>query len=190
MQGCWGVTPGKWICGLRTTRTTLSPCGFVKSLYREVRLPLDRLFFLPSLALSNGMRCERNWSIVRRIGNGQVSGGGNGGTRIKSAGLAGGPCHSRDDGWNLSTFRKRRRNWRHFDAVENEANRSVERNGLPVQRRNLASNQRFVHQDAQGRRTHRLRNWTRPRFIFPLGRQCPRPHRGDFFSGELLFSGW
>jgi uncharacterized RDD family membrane protein YckC len=46
MQGRWGVTPGKWICGLRTVRTTLSPCGFAKSLYREVLLPLDNLFFI------------------------------------------------------------------------------------------------------------------------------------------------
>ena len=46
IQGRWGITPGKWLCGLRVVRTTLIPCGFAKSLYRELLLPLDNLYFL------------------------------------------------------------------------------------------------------------------------------------------------
>ncbi len=35
-QGTWGMTPGKWICRLRTVRTSLRPCGFARSLAREI----------------------------------------------------------------------------------------------------------------------------------------------------------
>ena len=38
LQGCWGITPGKWLCGLRTLRTTLRPCGIARSLVRELML--------------------------------------------------------------------------------------------------------------------------------------------------------
>ena len=40
-QAVWGVTPGKWLCGLRTVRTTLRPCGFARSLAREVVFFVD-----------------------------------------------------------------------------------------------------------------------------------------------------
>jgi len=46
VQGCWGLTPGKWCCGLRTLRTTLRPCGFARSLVREVVLFVDACNFL------------------------------------------------------------------------------------------------------------------------------------------------
>ncbi|MEK6258400.1 MAG: RDD family protein [Planctomycetota bacterium] len=45
-QARWGVTPGKWLCGLRTLRTTLKPCGFARSLVREVVLAVDACHFL------------------------------------------------------------------------------------------------------------------------------------------------
>jgi len=41
IQGKWGVTPGKWCCGLRVFQTTLKPCGFLRSLTREVTLAFD-----------------------------------------------------------------------------------------------------------------------------------------------------
>ncbi len=41
VQGKWGVTPGKWCCGLRVFQTTLKPCGFLRSLTREVILAFD-----------------------------------------------------------------------------------------------------------------------------------------------------
>ena len=40
-QGICGVTPGKWICGLRTLRTNLRPCGFARSLAREIVFFVD-----------------------------------------------------------------------------------------------------------------------------------------------------
>ncbi len=43
-QGYWGVTLGKWICGIRTVRTTLRPCGFLRSLLREILILVDTIF--------------------------------------------------------------------------------------------------------------------------------------------------
>ena len=34
-QARWGITPGKWLCRLRTVRTSLRPIGFARSLARE-----------------------------------------------------------------------------------------------------------------------------------------------------------
>ena len=59
VQGRWGVTPGKWCCGLRTVQSTLKPCGFARSLAREVVLWVDACGFLcwtpgiVSIALTN-----------------------------------------------------------------------------------------------------------------------------------------
>lgn len=41
IQGRYGVTPGKWCCGVRVLRSTLRPCGFARSLVREVVLSVD-----------------------------------------------------------------------------------------------------------------------------------------------------
>ena len=46
VQGICGRTPGKWCCGLRTLRTTLKPCGFSRSLVREVVMCVDVCNFL------------------------------------------------------------------------------------------------------------------------------------------------
>lgn len=40
-QARWGVTPGKWCCGIRTLRATLKPCGVARSLVREVVICVD-----------------------------------------------------------------------------------------------------------------------------------------------------
>lgn len=40
-QGVWGVTPGKWCCGIRTMQTTLKPCGLARSLVREIVMCVD-----------------------------------------------------------------------------------------------------------------------------------------------------
>ncbi len=40
-QAKWGVTPGKWLCRLRTLRTSLRPCGFARSLAREIVFFVD-----------------------------------------------------------------------------------------------------------------------------------------------------
>ena len=44
VQGRFSVTPGKWICRLRVVQTSLRPCGFAKSLLREVLLFVDNLY--------------------------------------------------------------------------------------------------------------------------------------------------
>ena len=46
IQGIWGITPGKWLCGLRTLRTTLRPCGIARSLVRELLLAIDSTYLL------------------------------------------------------------------------------------------------------------------------------------------------
>ncbi|WP_373653049.1 RDD family protein [Schlesneria sp. DSM 10557] len=44
MQGWFGLTPGKWVCRLRVVQTSLRPCGFAKSLLREVLLAMENLY--------------------------------------------------------------------------------------------------------------------------------------------------
>ncbi len=46
VQGRTGFTPGKWLCGLRTLQTSLRPCGFARSLARELVFCVDALIFL------------------------------------------------------------------------------------------------------------------------------------------------
>jgi uncharacterized RDD family membrane protein YckC len=45
-QARWGMTPGKWLCGLRTVRTSLRPCGLAHSLARELVFLADCCSFL------------------------------------------------------------------------------------------------------------------------------------------------
>ncbi len=40
-QARWGVTVGKWSCDIRTLQTTLKPCGFTRSLVRELVFWVD-----------------------------------------------------------------------------------------------------------------------------------------------------
>ncbi len=40
-QAVWGVTPGKWLCRLRTVRTSLRPIGFARSFAREIVFFVD-----------------------------------------------------------------------------------------------------------------------------------------------------
>ena len=48
-QSRWGVTPGKWLLGLRTWRTTLRPCGVARSLLRELLMVFDAPLMLTPL---------------------------------------------------------------------------------------------------------------------------------------------
>lgn len=45
-QARWGLTVGKWCCGLRVFQTSLRPCGIYRSLVREVILWVDACGFL------------------------------------------------------------------------------------------------------------------------------------------------
>jgi uncharacterized RDD family membrane protein YckC len=64
-EGKWGVTPGKWVCGIRTVRTTLRPCGFARAVLRMLILVLDGICcgWLP------GVICMAFTSCRQRIGD-------------------------------------------------------------------------------------------------------------------------
>lgn len=52
IQGRWGVTPGKLCVGIRTKRSTLRPCGFGRSLAREIMMCVDAcnaLWWVPGI---------------------------------------------------------------------------------------------------------------------------------------------
>ncbi len=46
MEGIWGITPGKWLCGIRTLRTTLRPCGVTRAFARELMVYVDSVFLM------------------------------------------------------------------------------------------------------------------------------------------------
>ena len=43
-EGCFGGSPGKWICGIRVWRRTLRPCGVFRAAVRIVLLIVDSFF--------------------------------------------------------------------------------------------------------------------------------------------------
>lgn len=43
-EGWWGVTPGKWLTGIRVVGTDLRPCGFGRALVRNVLKLVDGFF--------------------------------------------------------------------------------------------------------------------------------------------------
>lgn len=45
-EGRYGVTPGKWLCGIRTMRTTLRPCGMLRSFARQLLVYADSVLLL------------------------------------------------------------------------------------------------------------------------------------------------
>ncbi len=65
-EGCYGVTPGKWLCGIRTMRTTLRPCGFARALLRELLMWFDTPLLLTILP---GMMCMLSTEQRQRIGD-------------------------------------------------------------------------------------------------------------------------
>jgi len=64
--GLWGVTPGKWLVGLRVVRTTLRPCGLTRALLRELLLWLDAPQLLTILP---GVLCHLVSQNRQRIGD-------------------------------------------------------------------------------------------------------------------------
>lgn len=53
LEGYWGISPGKWICGLRVIRkTTLKPPGFLRAMARLILLIADSMFnYIPAVVL-------------------------------------------------------------------------------------------------------------------------------------------
>ncbi|WP_010587353.1 RDD family protein [Schlesneria paludicola] len=66
MQGLWGITPGKWCCGLRALRTTLRPCGIARSLLREIFLAFDSCGFF---CWAPGIACIALTQNRQRLGD-------------------------------------------------------------------------------------------------------------------------
>lgn len=48
-EGRYGATPGKWLLGIRTRRTTLRKCGFARAMVRDVLYWVDLLGFVTPL---------------------------------------------------------------------------------------------------------------------------------------------
>lgn len=53
LEGYWGISPGKWACGLRVIRkTTLKPPGFLRAAARLILLIADSMFnYIPAVVL-------------------------------------------------------------------------------------------------------------------------------------------
>ncbi len=64
--GTYGVTPGKWLCGLRVVRTTLRPCGILRALLRELLLCVDAPQMLTAIP---GVLCLVATQNRQRIGD-------------------------------------------------------------------------------------------------------------------------
>lgn len=65
-QGITGQTIGKWLCGIRVLRVTLRPCGFARSLLRELLLVVDSVGLLSWVP---GLLCMVGTSRGQRIGD-------------------------------------------------------------------------------------------------------------------------
>ena len=62
LEGKWGVSPGKWLCGLRVVRTTLKPSGFFRAVLREIFLLIDAVMccgWLPGVFTIAFSRCHQ-----------------------------------------------------------------------------------------------------------------------------------
>jgi uncharacterized RDD family membrane protein YckC len=66
VEGQFGITPGKWLLGIRTLRTSLRRCGFARALVRSTLFCVDIPFFVTPIpgAVSTVLSRHR-----RRIGD-------------------------------------------------------------------------------------------------------------------------
>lgn len=54
------LTPGKWLLGIRTVRSTLRPCEITRALVRDALYGLDVLFFVTAIPAAISMMLSRN----------------------------------------------------------------------------------------------------------------------------------
>ncbi len=66
MEGIWGISPGKWLCGIRVVRTTLRPCGFFRAAARELLLFADAIM---CMAWMPGACCVAFTVCWQRLGD-------------------------------------------------------------------------------------------------------------------------
>ncbi|MBM4075743.1 MAG: RDD family protein [Planctomycetes bacterium] len=70
IEGRSGLTLGKWLMGLRTTRDTLAPAGFARALTKNLLYFVDLyLFVSPLPAAISIMLSNKNQTIGDRISN-------------------------------------------------------------------------------------------------------------------------
>ena len=63
-EGAWGVTPGKWVLGIRVVGTDMHPCGFGRALVRNLLKFVDGFFqFMVGVLL---VALTENW---QRLGD-------------------------------------------------------------------------------------------------------------------------
>lgn len=68
IQGRTGITPGKWLLGLRTNRDTLRPCGFARALLRDLMYWVDiPLLLTPLPAMLSIMLSQHRQRLGDRI---------------------------------------------------------------------------------------------------------------------------
>lgn len=68
VQGRTGITFGKWICGLRVVRTTLRPCGRLRSLLRELLFVVETgCLFCPIPAIAMILNSETRQRLGDRM---------------------------------------------------------------------------------------------------------------------------
>lgn len=68
LEGCFGVTPGKWLMGIRTVGSTLRPCGSARALVRNVLYAVDfPLLLTPISAAISVMLSEQGQRIGDRV---------------------------------------------------------------------------------------------------------------------------
>ena len=66
MEGNWCFTPGKYLLGIRTLRTTLRPCGMLRAFARELLIYADSLLFVTWLPGVLMIAFTPNW---QRLGD-------------------------------------------------------------------------------------------------------------------------
>jgi uncharacterized RDD family membrane protein YckC len=60
VQGRFAVTPGQWLFGTRTLRSTLLPCGFARALVRSVLCWVDIPFFMTPIPAAMSLMLSRH----------------------------------------------------------------------------------------------------------------------------------
>ena len=65
-MGLWGITPGKWLFGIRVVRVTLRPCGIFCALLRELLFWFDAPLFLTPIP---GVLCQLATENRQRLGD-------------------------------------------------------------------------------------------------------------------------
>jgi|GEM_PF-5869985 len=66
LQGIWGCTPGKWVCGLRVIRSNFRPIGILRGIARELLMVVDTQlnYLVGVLLIAFLVKCQRLGDLV------------------------------------------------------------------------------------------------------------------------------